>query len=57
LKVYDILGNEVTTLVNEVKDAGVYKLQFDGSNLASGMYIYQLQAGGLFESKKLLLLK
>jgi len=57
LKVYDILGNEVADLVNEVKDAGIYELQFDGSNLASGMYVYQLQADSYIESKKLLLLK
>lgn len=57
LKVYDLLGNEVADLVNEVKDAGSYELQFDGSNLASGMYIYQLQAGSFTQTKKMILLR
>jgi photosystem II stability/assembly factor-like uncharacterized protein len=57
LCVYDILGREVTVLVNERRDAGVYKVKFDGSNLASGVYLYRLQAGEFVQSRKLLLLR
>ena len=57
LKVYDMLGREVATLVNERKEAGVYSLQFDGSGLASGVYLYRLQAGEFTQTRKLLLLK
>jgi len=57
LKVYDILGNEVATLVNENKPAGNYEVKFDGSNLTSGIYFYKLQSGSFTQTKKLLLLK
>ncbi len=57
LKVYDILGKEVATLVNEEKDAGYYEVKFDASLLASGVYIYKLQAGDFVSSKKMILLK
>jgi photosystem II stability/assembly factor-like uncharacterized protein len=61
LKVYDILGKEVATLVNEEKSAGSYEIEFSasggGSNLASGIYIYRLVAGNFTASKKLILLK
>jgi len=57
LKVYDILGSEVATLVNEEKPTGTFKASFDGSNLASGVYFYQLKAGDFVSTKKLLLLK
>jgi len=61
LKVYDILGNEVATLVNEEKTAGNYEVEFStsggGSNLASGIYIYRLTSGNFTASKKLILLK
>ncbi len=57
LKVYDLLGREVATLVNEEKVPGSYEVKFDGSNLASGMYIYQLQAGNMVISKKMMLMK
>jgi probable HAF family extracellular repeat protein len=57
LKVYDILGNEVAILVNEEKNSGVYTVSFDGSDLASGIYLYRLQAGSFIETKKMLLLK
>ena len=57
LKVFDILGREVATLVNEVKQPGTYTVQSDGSNLASGMYFYRLQAGSFVAMKKLVLLK
>jgi hypothetical protein len=57
LKVYDILGNEVATLVNEEKPAGRYTIEFDGYNLASGIYYYQIKAGSFTAVKKLILLK
>ncbi len=57
LSVYDILGREVKTLVNEAKQPGTYTVEFDGSGLASGVYFYRLQAGGFVEAKKLLLLR
>jgi len=55
--VYDILGNEVATLLDENKPAGNYEVRFDGSNLSSGIYFYKLQSGSFIQTKKLLLLK
>lgn len=57
LKVYDILGREVATLVNEEKPAGHYKVMFDASSLASGVYLYQLIADEYISSKKMILIK
>ena len=57
LKVYDILGNEVVTLVNEVKPAGKYEISFDASSISSGIYFYKLNAGGFTNTKKMILLK
>jgi pectinesterase len=57
LKVYDILGREVATLVNEVQQAGNYKINFNAGNLPSGVYFYKLQAGNFNETKKMLLIK
>ncbi len=64
LKVYDILGTEVATLVNEYKPAGSYDLEFNASNLQSGVYFYRIQAtpnggqaGSLAQTKKMILLK
>jgi hypothetical protein len=57
LKVYDILGSEVATLVNEQKPAGRYEVNFDASRLASGVYIYKLQSGSFISSRKMLLVK
>jgi photosystem II stability/assembly factor-like uncharacterized protein len=57
LKVYDILGREVATLVNEEKLAGSYEVQFEGSGLTSGIYFYQLKAGEYSETKKMSLLR
>ena len=57
LKVYDVLGREVATLVNEEKAPGNYEVNFDGTNLASGVYFCQLQAGGFVDTKKIMLLK
>ena len=57
LKIYDILGNEVATLVNEQKPMGNYEVKFNASNLSSGIYFYQLKAGNFVETKKLMLMK
>jgi len=57
LKVYDVLGNEITTLVNEQKAPGTYEVRFDAGNLASGMYVYSLKAGNFTQTRKLLLMK
>jgi len=57
LKVYDILGREVATIVNEEKKPGVYEVEFNGSALSSGVYFYKLNAGDFTQIKKLLLLK
>jgi hypothetical protein len=57
LKVFDVLGREVTTLVNDTKEAGKYTAKFDGSNLSSGIYICQLKADNFIESKKFVLMK
>lgn len=57
LSVYNTLGQEVQTLVNETQDAGTYSIRFNASNLASGMYIYRIQAGSFIDSKKLILIK
>ena len=57
LKVYDILGNQVITLVDEYKPAGMYNVEFKMENLASGIYFYTLQAGDFVASKKMMFLK
>ncbi|MCH7972328.1 MAG: SUMF1/EgtB/PvdO family nonheme iron enzyme [Bacteroidetes bacterium] len=57
LKVYDILGKEVATLVNEEKPIGSYQINFDGSKLTSGVYFYRLQAGVFTQTKKFVLLR
>lgn len=57
LKVYDILGAEVVTLVNEEKVAGKYEVNFNASNLASGVYIYRLNVNDYVNVKKMVLLK
>jgi len=57
LKVYDIIGNEVATLVNEEKTAGNYEVRFNASSLTSGTYFYKLSAGSFTEVKKMILLK
>ena len=57
LKVYDVLGNEVATLANEEKDRGIYSVNFNASGLASGMYLYRIQAGSFIETKKMLMIK
>jgi hypothetical protein len=57
LKVYSILGEEVSTLINEEKTPGVYEVNFDATNLTSGTYLYKLQAGNYTETKKMVFLK
>jgi|GEM_PF-1092154 hypothetical protein len=57
LKVYNMLGQAVATLVNEFKSAGEYQVEFNGASLASGVYFYRLKAGSRVESKKMILLK
>ena len=57
LKVYNILGKEIATLVNEQKESGIYDVNFDASNLASGVYVYKIQAGNFSATKKLMLMK
>ncbi|MAT59345.1 MAG: hypothetical protein CMF23_15340 [Ignavibacteriae bacterium] len=57
LKVFDILGREVAALVNEQKSAGNYKVNFNASNLSSGVYIYRLQVNDFVTSKKMMLIK
>ncbi len=57
LKVYDVLGREVTTLVNERESAGSYSIKFDGSSLPSGVYFYRLQTSSFMQTKKLVLIK
>jgi len=57
LKVYDILGSEITTLVNKELDAGKYEVDFSGKDLSSGIYIYQIKAGTFRETKKMILMR
>ncbi len=57
LKIYDILGNEISTLVNESKPPGIYEVDFNAGNLPSGVYFYRLQTGSFVETKKMILLR
>ncbi|MBK6913382.1 MAG: T9SS type A sorting domain-containing protein [Ignavibacteriales bacterium] len=57
LKVYDVLGNEVATLVNEEQKAGVYSINFNAQLLSSGVYYYQLKSGNNIQTKKMILTK
>ena len=57
LKVYDVLGNEIATLVNEEKAAGNYEVEFNATQLSSGIYFYRLQANDFTQIKKMILLK
>jgi hypothetical protein len=57
LKVYDILGKEVTTLVNSNMNVGSYSLEFNASNLTSGIYFYRLESNGFIDTKKMMLIK
>ena len=57
LKVYNILGQEVSTLINETKKSGSYKINFNASALSSGVYLYRIQTDDFTRSKKMILLK
>jgi hypothetical protein len=57
LKIFDVLGNEIATLVNEEKPVGSYEVEFDASSFPSGIYFYQLRAGEFIQSKKMSLIK
>jgi hypothetical protein len=57
LKVYDVLGNEVATLINEEKPAGSYEVNFDATQLSSGIYFYTINASNFVETKKMILMK
>jgi hypothetical protein len=57
IKIYDILGSEVATLIDEFKAAGVYEVNFDASKLSSGVYLYKIQAGSFVQTKKMILMK
>jgi hypothetical protein len=57
LKIYNILGQEVMSLVNSNQNVGQYQVKFDASQLSTGLYIYRIQAGNFVDSKKMMLLK
>lgn len=57
IKVYDMLGNEVATLVDEYREAGLYEIKFDASKLSSGVYLYRLQADNHTFTRKMTLIK
>ena len=57
IKIFDQLGNEVATLVNEEKTAGAYELKFNASSLASGVYYYRITSGSFVDTKKMILMK
>ena len=57
LKVYDLLGREITTLVNSYQQVNHYSLSFDAGNLASGMYIYKLKAGDFVQTRKMVFIR
>jgi hypothetical protein len=57
LKVFDVLGNEVATLVNEEQPAGNYEIEFSPAGLSSGIYFYKLHAGSFVETKKMILIR
>ena len=57
LKIYDILGREVATLVNEQQKAGYYEVKWNAVNNSSGVYFYKIQAGDFVDTKKMILMK
>ena len=57
LKIYDVLGNEIATLVNEEETAGEYEIEFSANNIPSGIYLYKLSVGSFNDTKKMVLIK
>jgi hypothetical protein len=57
LKVYNLLGEEVATLAEEKRAAGIHKINWDARGLASGVYVYRLEAGSFIQTKKLILMR
>ncbi|MBP9096438.1 MAG: T9SS type A sorting domain-containing protein [Ignavibacteria bacterium] len=57
LKIYDVNGKEVMTLINGFKEAGIHEVKFDGNNLSSGVYYYQIKSGDFKATKKMILTK
>jgi len=57
LKIYDILGREIATLINEEKPIGSYEVEFDATGLTSGIYFYRIQTPNFTQTKKMILLK
>ncbi|MEJ2617741.1 MAG: T9SS type A sorting domain-containing protein [Ignavibacteriaceae bacterium] len=57
LKIFNVLGQEIETFVNEEKPAGTYELTWNAANLPSGVYFYQLRAGDFKQTKKMILLR
>jgi len=57
LKIYDLLGREITTLINQELSSGKHRINFDGKTLTSGVYLYTLQFNGNIQSRKMILIK
>ena len=57
LKIFDLLGNEIKTLVNSYRHPGNYSVKFDASEISSGIYFYRLQAGDFMQTKKMVLIR
>ena len=57
LKIFDVLGNEIVTLINEERSANIYKINFNATNLPSGVYYYTLRTENFTKTRKMLLLK
>ena len=57
LKVYNLLGQKVATLVNEKQEAGIYHIRFEGENLSSGVYMYRIVAGDYNQMKMMILVR
>jgi hypothetical protein len=57
LKIYDIIGREISTLINQQLQPGTYEVTFDGGKYSSGMYFYQLRSGDNVDTKKMLMIK
>lgn len=57
INIYDLLGNQITTLLNDYKNAGIYRIKFDGSSLSSGVYFYSITFNNFMQTKSMILLK